>query len=234
MARGALSPGQRATDLERLRHDAFDLLVIAGGITGAGTALDAATRGLRVGLVEAQDWAAGTSRRSSKLVHGGLCYLQMLDFHLVREALKERAVLLGEVAPHLVRPLPILYPLRRPVVERMYVGVGIALYDALGWSTTRRDAREVHGHHHRRARGRLRGAHRDRVRRAVGDGQLTTATQSLLAIVGFQFIPLFVIVGTILSYFFWKTGRIWTGVFLCSLLVTAMIVTNTALQSPPW
>jgi glycerol-3-phosphate dehydrogenase len=109
--------------------------VVGGGVTGAGAALDAATRGLSVALVEAQDWAAGTSSRSSKLVHGGLRYLEMLDFRLVHEALRERSILLHRLAPHLVRPLEILYPLRRPVFERSYVGLGVTIYDLLALST---------------------------------------------------------------------------------------------------
>ncbi len=131
MADAALSPVRRRDDLRRLGNEPFDLLVVGGGITGAGTALDAATRGLRVGLVEAQDWASGTSSRSSKLVHGGLRYLQQFDLHLVHEALRERALLIGVVAPHLVRPVSFLYPLQTPVIERAYVGAGIALYDVL-------------------------------------------------------------------------------------------------------
>ncbi len=131
----ALSPERRGSDLAKMAGEQFDVLVVGGGITGAGAALDAATRGLSVGLVEAQDWAAGTSSRSSKLVHGGLRYLQMLDFHLVHEALRERSLLLGSLAPHLVHPVAILYPLRRPVVERVYVGAGVALYDLLAFST---------------------------------------------------------------------------------------------------
>ncbi|MBD8079446.1 glycerol-3-phosphate dehydrogenase/oxidase [Cellulosimicrobium arenosum] len=109
----------------------LDVLVIGGGVTGAGIALDAVTRGLSTAIVEAQDWASGTSSRSSKLVHGGLRYLQMLDFHLVHEALTERDLLLKEIAPHLVRPVPFLYPLEHRVWERAYVGAGIALYDTL-------------------------------------------------------------------------------------------------------
>lgn len=136
----ALCPEQRRRDMARLAAEQFDVLIVGGGITGAGAALDAATRGLRVALVEAQDWSAGTSSRSSKLVHGGLRYLQMFDFHLVHEALRERALLMNEIAPHLVRPIPFLYPLRTPVVERGYVGAGIALYDAMAWSSSR-------GHH---------------------------------------------------------------------------------------
>src|SRR5690625_5292046 len=102
--------------------DGLDVLVIGGGVTGAGIALDAATRGLRVGIVEAQDWASGTSSRSSKLVHGGLRYLQMLDFSLVHEALTERDLLIKHLAPHLVKRVPFLYPLEHRVWERAYVG----------------------------------------------------------------------------------------------------------------
>lgn len=109
----------------------LDVLVIGGGVTGAGIALDAASRGLNTAIVEAQDWASGTSSRSSKLMHGGLRYLQMLDFKLVREALTERDLLLKKLAPHLVRPVQFLYPLKRPVWDRLYIGAGIALYDAL-------------------------------------------------------------------------------------------------------
>jgi glycerol-3-phosphate dehydrogenase len=126
----ALSPERYASDLARLEGRSFDVLVVGGGIVGAGAALDAASRGLRVAVVEAQDWASGTSSRSSKLIHGGLRYLQMYDFALVREALRERAVLL-RLAPHLVHPVPILYPLRHRVVERAYVGAGVLLYDLL-------------------------------------------------------------------------------------------------------
>lgn len=129
-----LSPERREADLAKLASTTFDVLVVGGGVTGAGVALDAATRGLSVASVEAQDWAAGTSSRSSKLVHGGLRYLQMLDFRLVHEALRERSILLRKVAPHLVRPISILYPLRRPVFERAYVGAGVALYDLLAFS----------------------------------------------------------------------------------------------------
>ncbi len=126
------------------------MLIVGGGITGAGTALDAAARGLSVGLVEAQDWASGTSSRSSKLVHGGLRYLEMLDFRLVHEGLRERALLLQRLAPHLVRPVPILWPLRRPVFERAYVGAGIGLYDALGLSTGTGRGLPLHRHLSRR------------------------------------------------------------------------------------
>jgi glycerol-3-phosphate dehydrogenase len=105
--------------------------VIGGGATGTGCALDAAGRGLNTALVEARDFASGTSSRSSKLIHGGLRYLEQKDFHLVREALQERALLLNVLAPHLVRPVPFLYPLSHQW-ERAYVGAGMLLYDELG------------------------------------------------------------------------------------------------------
>ena len=124
----------------------LDILVIGGGVTGAGIALDSASRGLRTAVVEAQDWASGTSSRSSKLVHGGLRYLQMLDFKLVREALAERDLLLTQLAPHLVRPVPFLYPLTRPVWDRVLVGAGIGLYDVL--ASMRRGARALPWHRH--------------------------------------------------------------------------------------
>ncbi|TQO19350.1 glycerol-3-phosphate dehydrogenase [Rhodoglobus vestalii] len=128
----------------------LDVLVIGGGITGAGIALDAAARGLETAVVEAQDWAAGSSSRASKLIHGGLRYLQMLDFKLVHEALTERDLLLNNVAPHLVRPLPFLYPLRHRVWERAFVGAGIALYDFLATVSTgkAKGKRSVPWHRH--------------------------------------------------------------------------------------
>jgi glycerol-3-phosphate dehydrogenase len=110
----------------------FDVLVIGGGIVGAGAALDAVSRGLSVALVEARDWASGTSSRSSKLIHGGLRYLEQRDFRLVREALRERGLLLTSLAPHLVRPVPFLFPIRRRVWERFYIGAGVGLYDSMG------------------------------------------------------------------------------------------------------
>ncbi|MEA5155748.1 glycerol-3-phosphate dehydrogenase/oxidase [Raineyella sp.] len=109
----------------------LDILVVGGGVTGAGIALDAVTRGLRTGLVEMQDWAAGTSSRSSRLVHGGLRYLYQLDLHLVSEALAERGLLLDTIAPHLVHAQPFLWPLRIPLVERGYSALGIGLYDLI-------------------------------------------------------------------------------------------------------
>jgi glycerol-3-phosphate dehydrogenase len=129
-----LNPESRSRALERMATEQLDVLVIGGGVTGSGTALDAATRGLSVGLVEARDFAAGTSSRSTKLIHGGLRYLEQFDFGLVREALRERSLLLRRLAPHLVRPVPFVYPLRHPYWERFYVGTGILLYDLLGGS----------------------------------------------------------------------------------------------------
>src|SRR5882724_1627808 len=104
-----------------MAENELDVLVVGGGVVGAGAALDAVTRGLSTAIVEARDWASGTSSRSSKLIHGGLRYLEMLDFGLVREALYERSLLLTELAPHLVRPVPFLYPLTRHGWERAYV-----------------------------------------------------------------------------------------------------------------
>jgi glycerol-3-phosphate dehydrogenase len=127
-----LDPEQRAAALARMREETFDVVVIGGGATGAGCALDAASRGLSVALVEARDFASGTSSRSSKLIHGGLRYLEQQEFGLVREALRERALLLNVIAPHLVRPVPFLYPLTERVWERGYVGAGMLLYDEMG------------------------------------------------------------------------------------------------------
>jgi glycerol-3-phosphate dehydrogenase len=142
-AASRLSPQRRATDLHRLRTQRFDVLVIGGGVTGTGAAVDAAARGLSVALVEAQDLAAGTSSRSTKLVHGGLRYLEQAEFGLVHEALTERGRLAGELAPHLVRPVPILVPLPAgplPVraVRRAYYGAGVALYDGFAGLIGRR------------------------------------------------------------------------------------------------
>jgi glycerol-3-phosphate dehydrogenase len=131
---GRLDAAYRDRSWERLRAG-VDVLVVGGGVTGCGIALDAALRGLSVGLVEQRDFAAGTSSRSSKLVHGGLRYLEQFNFTLVREALRERALLLDRLAPHLVAPLPFLYPLAHRIWERPYVGAGLTLYDTLGGLT---------------------------------------------------------------------------------------------------
>ena len=151
MLTSTMTPESRTAALAQMSDaEGLDILVIGGGITGAGIALDAVTRGLRVGIVEAQDWASGTSSRSSKLVHGGLRYLQMLDFHLVHEALTERDLLLTRLAPHLVRPVPFLYPLEHRIWERAYVGAGVALYDTLATASGRRRALPFHRHVTRR------------------------------------------------------------------------------------
>ena len=138
-----LNPEQRADDLSRLGKEHFDVLVIGGGINGVGVALDAITRGLSVALIETEDFASGTSSRSSKLIHGGLRYLEQYDFKLVREALHERELLVSSLAPHLVKPIAFLYPLQEKVKERTYVGAGLALYDAL-----RGFKRALPGHKH--------------------------------------------------------------------------------------
>ncbi|MDQ1586777.1 MAG: glycerol-3-phosphate dehydrogenase, partial [Actinomycetota bacterium] len=107
----ALGNDERDAALAAMAAQEYQVLVVGGGVVGAGVALDAATRGLSVGLVEARDFASGTSSRSSKLIHGGLRYLEQLNFALVREALTERALLLQRIAPHLIRPVSFLYPL---------------------------------------------------------------------------------------------------------------------------
>jgi glycerol-3-phosphate dehydrogenase len=127
-----LGPQQRAAFWERLGTEQFDVVVIGGGVVGSGCALDAATRGLKVALVEARDFASGTSSRSSKMFHGGLRYLEQLEFGLVREALHERELSLTTLAPHLVKPLPFLFPLTHRWWERPYTAAGIFLYDSLG------------------------------------------------------------------------------------------------------
>lgn len=131
MKTAAINFQTRQESLEDMSSSPLDVLVIGGGITGAGIALDAVTRGLRTGIVEAQDWASGTSSRSSKLVHGGLRYLYQLDFKLVAEALKERGLLLETLAPHLVKAQPFLWPLKIPVIERAYSAIGVGMYDVL-------------------------------------------------------------------------------------------------------
>lgn len=130
-AKSALNPAQRERDLERMTSEVFDVLVIGGGVTGTGAALDAATRGLSVALVEQRDYASGTSSRSSKLFHGGLRYLEQFNFGLVNEALRERNLMLKLLCPHLARPVSFIYPLKHRFWERPYVGAGVLLYDVL-------------------------------------------------------------------------------------------------------
>jgi glycerol-3-phosphate dehydrogenase len=149
-APGQLGPARRAADWRRLADEQFDVVVIGGGVVGSGAACDAATRGLKVALVEARDLASGTSSRSSKLVHGGLRYLEQLEFGLVREALRERELMLTRLAPHLVKPVSFLYPLAHRIWERPYVAAGLALYQTLG------GARSVPGQRHLTRAGALR------------------------------------------------------------------------------
>lgn len=126
----------RASNIERMRQETFDLAIIGGGITGAGVALDAASRGLTVALIEKRDFASGTSSRSSKLIHGGLRYLEQFEFSLVREALRERAALLRN-APHLAKPLAFLVPVYErgkpsPLgSSKLKLRLGLWLYDFL-------------------------------------------------------------------------------------------------------
>jgi glycerol-3-phosphate dehydrogenase len=141
-----LGPEERAAAIEALKAKELDILVVGGGIVGTGSALDAVTRGLRVGMVEARDWASGTSSRSSKLVHGGIRYLEQLDFRLVREALTERGLLLQRIAPHLVKPVRFLYPLQKRVFERAYIGAGMLLYDAFSYTGGRPPGVPHHRH----------------------------------------------------------------------------------------
>ena len=129
----------RADAVSALAGEPFDVLVVGGGITGAGVALDAATRGYSVALVERADYAIGTSSRSSKLVHGGLRYLQNFDLGLVREALLERQLNVA-LAPHLVRPLPLVVPAFDGARPDRLTGIGLNMYDVM--STVRRRGRD--------------------------------------------------------------------------------------------
>src|SRR5258705_2999307 len=122
-----LSTDARSAALAALASTEHQLLVVGGGVVGAGVALDAATRGLSVGLVEARDFAAGTSSRSSKLIHGGLRYLEQFNIGLVREALTERALLMQRIAPHLIRPVSFLFPFNPYGWEPPHFGRGGSL-----------------------------------------------------------------------------------------------------------
>jgi glycerol-3-phosphate dehydrogenase len=185
MGRTELSPHRRREDRARLTDEVVDVLVIGGGVTGAGAALDAASRGLSVALLEARDWAAGTSSRSSKLIHGGLRYLEQLAFPLVHEALQERARLVQTIAPHLVTPLPFLLPLTAPAWQRAYYGAGVALYDVLGAALAA--DREIPTHRHLTRRATLAafpGLRPDVVRGAIRywDAQVDDARHTLAVV----------------------------------------------------
>jgi len=145
---------ERAQALAALSEDEFDVVVVGGGITGAGVALDAATRGYSVALVERADFASGTSSRSSKLVHGGLRYLQNFDLALVREALLERQLMVA-LAPHLVHPLPLVVPAFAGARPDRLVGVGLNLYDVM--SVDRDRLRSRRGRRARASAGRSSG-----------------------------------------------------------------------------
>ena len=130
--RSRLGPEQRAANARALDGGRFDVVVVGGGVVGSGVALDAVTRGLSVALIEARDFASGTSSRSSKMFHGGLRYLEMFEFGLVKEALAERELMLSTICPHLAKPVSFLYPLTKRLVERPYVEAGLTLYDTMG------------------------------------------------------------------------------------------------------
>ena len=179
IASGArLGPAERAANFDRLGAETFDVLIIGGGVVGAGAALDAVTRGLSVALVEARDLASGTSSRSSKLFHGGLRYLEMFEFGLVREALAERELMLTKICPHLAKPVSFLYPLSKPGIERPYVASGLIMYDTMG------GARSVPRHKHLTRAGALRLVPALRRDALVGgiqyyDGQVDDARHTL-------------------------------------------------------
>src|ERR671924_1448331 len=124
----------REKALEAITAERFDVVVVGGGVTGAGAALDAASRGYSVAIVERADWAIGTSSRSSKMVHGGLRYLQNFDLGLVREALLERQLMV-QLAPHLVYPTPFLVPTLGAERRNWRIGIGLNMYDVM--ATTR-------------------------------------------------------------------------------------------------
>ncbi len=127
-----LNPAQRQCDLETARTQVFDVVVIGAGVTGAGAALDAVTRGLSVLLLDAGDIAVGTSSRSGKTFHGGLRYLEQLNFKLVAHAIQERDLMVKTLCPHIARPESFLYPLTHAWWERPYVGAGVLVYDIMG------------------------------------------------------------------------------------------------------
>ena len=142
-----IGPDTRDENLERLARESFDVCIVGGGITGAGVALDAASRGLSVALVEREDFASGTSSRSSKMVHGGLRYLAQYDFRLTWEASRERD-LLRRLAPHLVRPLRFLFPAYKKGIQTRFATIGLTIYDLVA-------GRRGFGRHRRAGEGDL-------------------------------------------------------------------------------
>lgn len=150
-----LGPQERKDAIQALKEQQLDVLVIGGGIVGTGAALDAVTRGLNVGLVEQRDFASGTSSRSSKLIHGGIRYLEQFNFALVREALLERGLLLQRIAPHLVKPVRFLYPLEKRFIDRFYIGAGMLLYDIFSYTGEIRPGVPLHRHWSRKGVARM-------------------------------------------------------------------------------
>ena len=157
MTAADLSPACREAALAAAKAGRFDVAVVGGGVTGAGVALDAAARGLSVVLLEAGDLASGTSSRSGKTVHGGLRYLEQLNFGLVAEALRERDLMVRTLAPHLVTPEPFLFPLTKRW-ERPYIGAGVLLYDLMAVAGRTGGRGGVPHHRHLTRRGALREA----------------------------------------------------------------------------
>ena len=179
MQTNRLGPQERQDALIRLREEMFDVLVIGGGVTGCGAALDAAARGLRVAVIEQRDWASGTSSRSSKLFHGGLRYLEQFDFALVREALREQKLMLKTLCPHLTRPISFLLPLRPGVWQRLYLGAGVLIYDIIAG----RRALPRHRHlSHKRALERIPALRADALSGAIEyyDAQVDDARHTLM------------------------------------------------------
>ena len=178
-----LDPAARAAALTAATEGQHDVVVIGGGVTGAGVALDAAARGLSVVLLEAGDLASGTSSRSGKTAHGGLRYLEQLNFSLVAEALRERDLMIRTLAPHLVAPEPFLFPLTRHW-ERPYIGAGVALYDLMALAGRTGGRGGVPHHRHLTRHGALReapGLNRDVVTGALQyyDGRMDDARHTL-------------------------------------------------------
>ncbi|MDO5032976.1 glycerol-3-phosphate dehydrogenase/oxidase [Corynebacterium sp.] len=132
LSKQQFNPDYYAQAWENYGTEEYDVVIIGGGSVGAGAAVDAATRGLKTAVIEAQDFAAGTSSRSSKMFHGGLRYLAMFDFRLVAESLHERELNMATLAPHLVKPLKFIFPLTHRVWERVMMFGGFTLYDLMG------------------------------------------------------------------------------------------------------